>query len=181
MVPSNCISQNRCSSITCNRCARRYASRLARRVLATNPRHLFAVEFQIALPSIAAFRQWRTQVRNYIDHRRRADRWWNSFALTAWHSRDGCIRGAVMLDALTEEEVLRALNARWPTTLRCISATELFGAICDAVRPDVIARSEPSGGRYQSLKVFVTPRRKTKSASYASPLTRCFEPMPVLI
>jgi hypothetical protein len=178
-----CCSNNRCAEIDCASCSRRYATRLARRILATSPRRLFVIEVGVSFPSLTGFWNWRTQIRNLIDHRRRVDGWWNPVELHVWLTHDGRVRGVMVLDALTETEFLSALNARWPTTLRPIGPGHLRDSIYAAVQPEVIATSGPHQARYQFRKLAILARRRRSvmTPNIAAPcLVHSLEPMPVL-
>ena len=181
-----CCSQNRCAQIDCVPCSRRYSNRLARSILATKPRQLFTIEFEVSSSSLANFLGWRTQIRNLIDYRRRVDRWWHSVELHVWLSGfpDGRVRGVLALDAVTEVEFLSALNSRWPTTLHRIGSADLRDAIYSAVRPEIIAQCGPRQARYQFRKLTILARRK-RPAVIRNPtvpdLISSIEPMPVLM
>lgn len=178
-----CSSQIRCSSITCERCVRRYSNRVAWRILATNPRNLFAIEINAALLSFAAFWRWRVEARNWLDHRRRASRYWKSVGLYVWLSRDRWVRGVIALNALTKDEVETALGRRWSITLRGINHADLNHQIYATVLPNVISISGPVQSRYQLRKLAIWPRREpVLSEPRLSPRENNFiEPMPILI
>jgi hypothetical protein len=178
-----CTSQNRCSSISCERCARRYGRRVARRILVTRPRHLFEIKIDASLLSVMDFWQWRVDVRNWIDHRRRSSRHWRSAGLYLWLSHDSRVRGVITLDAITRAEVEIALGKRWPITLHSIDPTDLHQRIYAAVRPNVISLREPDQGRYQPRKLAIWPHRiPVLIEPRLSPRENNFtEPMPILI
>lgn len=182
-LPPSCTSQNRCSLISCERCARRYSARVARRILATSPRNLFAIEIDAALPSFAAFWRWRVEVRNWLDHRRRASRYWKSVGLYAWFSQDSLVRGIITLDAVTKDEVETALGRRWSIAVRGINHADLNHQIYAAVRPNVIWNCGPVQSRYQSRKLAIWPSGEPiLSEPRLSPRENNFiEPMPILI
>lgn len=180
---AKCTSENRCSSISCERCARRYSRRVARRILATNPKNLFAIEIDAALPSLRAFWCWRVEARNWIDHRRRASGFWKSAGLYVWLSQDSRVRGVIKLDAITKDEVETTLGRRWPITLRNVNHADLHHHIYAAVRPDVIWSDGQDQSRYQFRKLTIWPRRKpVLTEPSPSPRQNNFiEPMPILI
>lgn len=182
-MTAKCTSQIRCSSISCERCARRYSNRVARRILATNPRNLFALEVDAALPSLPAFCCWRVEARNWIDHRRRASAYWKSAGLYVWLSQDSWVRGVIALNALTRNEVEIAFGGRWPSTLRKVDHAYLHHHIYAAVRPNVISIYGPDRARYQSRKLAIWPRREpVLGKPRLSPRKNNFiEPMPILI
>src|SRR5947209_6640982 len=88
--------------------------------MATNPRHLHAVEIEARIATLADFRLWRVQARNVMDHNRRECRWWNDLSFCVWLSNDGQLRGIASIGAVTPDEFQAALGRRWPATLRTI-------------------------------------------------------------
>ncbi|HEV2603345.1 MAG TPA: hypothetical protein VGU24_06765 [Microvirga sp.] len=111
------------------------------------------------------FRSWRIQVRNLLDYRRRACRWWREVGLWLWLSADGQVLGIVSLGAVTEEEFIEAVGRRWPVKLTHISIEDLRSeAYLHVLRPGVILDTGPQGGRYQGIRVAVEPHRMRSQA-----------------
>ena len=157
MMPP-CYSDHRCARTSCEPCSWRYSLHVSRRILVTHPRQLYAVTIDATLQGPADFSSWRIQVRNLLDYRRRACRWWREVGLWLWLSADGCVRGIVSLGAVTEGEFIGALGRRWPTRVTGIAGEDLRSeAYLHALRPGVILDTGPRGGRYQGIRVAVKP------------------------
>lgn len=121
---NNCCFQPRCARTDCVVCARRYAGRLTRRILNISTGKLFAIETKLASPTLADFRTFRIEARNFVDHRRRCCCWWREFMLHVWLSQSGWVRGVSSLGSLTSFEVLDAFQSRWPTCTVCFNSSE---------------------------------------------------------
>jgi hypothetical protein len=174
-----CCSRSRCARIDCAVCARRYAGRLSKRIHAVTSGRLFAIEMALPSPSLADFRNFRVGARNFIDHRRRLDRWWREFMLQVWLCQDGRVRGVGGLGSLTDTEVLEAYQPRWPTSIWPLSSENLRSEIVRIVRPDLLPSAEVSA-RYQSLKLAIWPQREKRKATLRLEQPRYeLEPMPI--
>jgi hypothetical protein len=156
-----CCSQSRCARTDCAVCSRRYAGRLSRRILTITTGKLFAIELQLPSPSLADFWSFRVGARNFIDHRRRLDRWWREFMLQVWLCQDGRVRGVGSLGSLTDTEVLEAFQSRWPTSIRPLSYENQRPEIVQIVRPGLLPLAEISA-RYQSIKLAIWPQRERR-------------------
>jgi hypothetical protein len=179
-----CRSQHRCGRIACGPCSRRYATHIARRIQGAGTGSFCAIEIAAEVFSPAEFQTWRVRIRNALDYRRRADRWWRDFGMIVWCSAVGDIRGIVRLGPLTGFEVTSAFDSRWATNLRAIEPTELRSEILAAIDPAVIAATASPGGRYQAVKLSIWPqpsRARTPPLPAAHPSTALIEPMPILI
>src|SRR3954468_19388657 len=169
--------------LDCPTCAGRYARRVARATLASNPRRLFAVEFDTSL-SVEQFRSWRTAARNLVDHQRRECRWWRGVSMQVWLGADGRLRGIASLDAITAEEFQQAFR-RWAISMKEIEAADLDGAIYAAIEPGRIGVCGQRG--YQAVRFALKPQMPTakrQPVSQAAPtqlLGAMIEPMPVVI
>src|SRR3954447_24128107 len=150
---------------SCPRCSARYARRAARTILATNPRRLFAVEFDTTL-SHEQFRSWRTAARNLVDHKRRECRWWREVAMQVWLGADGRLRGIASLDAITAEEFQQAFR-RWAISMKEIEAADLDGAIYAAIEPGRIGVCGQRG--YQAVRFALKPQMPTTKRQPVSP------------
>ncbi len=153
-----CSSAHRCARTSCEPCAWRYSLHISRRILAAHPRQLYVVTIEAFLHDPTAFRSWRVRLRNVVDHRRRACRWWREVGLWLWLGADGRVRGIVSLGAVTEEEFIEVIERRWPTTLRPIDVEELRSEVYFAVRPGIIFDTGPHQGRYQAIRLAVEPQ-----------------------
>lgn len=175
-------SRHRCGHIACEVCARRYASRFTRQILQACPRNLATIELDPKIQSSADFRQWRIEVRNLLDYRRRQNRWYRELGLWVWHCQDGKIRGVISLAAVTKDEFKAAFDRRWPTTLRPIDPATLRNDVISVLQPDMIYAGE-ANGRYQSLKLWIWPQSPMrKKSALVTPIYEAWiEPMPVLL
>src|SRR4051812_5461986 len=179
----SCYSGHRCNRRDCPTCRWRYSGRVARRILSSDPRCMHAVEIDANLHTLPDFWCWRVEVRNVIDHRRRACRWWRNLGLSVWLSNDGHVRGIVSLGAVTVEEFEAAVGRRWSVTLRDIDSTAVREEIYRAIRPGVIADFGLAQGRYQPIKLYVGPRRAAHGTSMLGRVPEAdhwVEPMPML-
>jgi hypothetical protein len=179
----SCRSQSRCGRITCTPCACRYAGHLAKRISRISTGSTYALEIAVGAFTPADFWKWSIEARNFIDYRRRENRWWRDFCFAVWWSVDGHARGIVGLGSLAPAEIASTLEPRWATTLRPICPADLQSEILKATDPAVIAA--PHGScRYQHLRFSIWPQRhRAKSLPLAAsrPPALWAEPMPVLI
>jgi hypothetical protein len=183
LMVKSCCSANRCAEITCVKCARRHANRIAREVQHAATGRTCAIAIDAGAFTLTEFRNWRIELRNIVDYRRRASRWWNTFSLRLWLSRDGCTRGVVNFGSVTEDEVLEVLGVRWSTTLRPVAPEGLRDELYTAVRPDVIMTDEPYHARYQFRQLTIRAQRKRRPlmCRRSTPLPSPYdEPMPLL-
>jgi hypothetical protein len=132
----------------------------------------------------ADFPSWRIQVRNLLDYRRRACRWWRGVGLWLWLSKDGSVRGIVSLGAVTEEEFMDAVGRRWPVKVQPLEHEGLRETIyLHAIRPGVIFEAGQHTGGYQGIRMTVEPRKQRRLHSedegHLGPGSR--EPLPFLI
>jgi hypothetical protein len=142
------------------------------------------VTIDATLQGPADFSSWRIQVRNLLDYRRRACRWWREIGLWLWLSADGSIRGIVSLGAVTEEEFIEALGRRWPTKVQPLEHERLRESLyLHSIRVGVIFEAGQHTGRYQRIRMVVEPRKQPllhcPSGGRFEPGSR--EPLPFLI
>jgi hypothetical protein len=185
-MKSRCSSNRRCYSPSCESCAWRYSLGISRRILRHSPRRLFALTTAPNLLSPADFPCWRVQVRNLLDYRHRASKWWSDVGVWSWLSADGQVRGVTCLGSVADEEFLDVFGRRWPAALRVIDSVDLRHSLyLDALRPGVILDSGLGRSRYQPIKLAIQPPRKVSLASarveMSWPLGSGDDAMPVLL
>ena len=178
-----CCSAFRCARTDCAVCARRYAGRLARQISTISTGKFFATEIRISASTLADFRGFRVEARNFIDYRRSACFWWREFTLHGWLSHDGWVRGVGSLGSLKSSEVSEAFQSRWPTNLRRIAPDDLKSEIVSLIQPGAIHPVQMSA-RYQTIKLAIWPSRpRARPRSLISPSmpkASILEPMPIL-
>jgi hypothetical protein len=180
-VTSTCRSQNRCARLSCERCSRRYSNQTSRRILDVACGALWTIQIDAdCTPS--EFPRFRTAMTNIVHHNRRQDRWWRRFGTYLWLFHDGRVRGISLLGELTPSEIVSGFSDRWPTNIQPLERTDLRNAVYAAVAPSVIAQVT-GYGRYQRIKLAISPRLTPVSRSFisvSSPLNSILEPMPLI-
>lgn len=183
-MAKRCSSANRCVQIGCNTCARRYARRIARDFQCRSTGTIYATSIAADIDSIDDFRLWRVSLWNVVSYRKSGCRWWRDIHIRVWCCRDGCIRGIVALESVTEKEFLTALGSRWPITLRQITPEALRDELYTVVHPDIIMGDYPDHARYQHRQMTVRPSHARAKSIYPAdaPVRDPFDdPMPLLI
>jgi hypothetical protein len=146
--------------------------------LSTSPFYVVTLSTQVSSP--ASIPEFRTQLRNAIDHLRRRHPLWRDLSLNLWLTRTNQLRGVVALGTLGSQEVCEKLGTHWPVTLRRIEAEDLRVEVYSVLRR--VWAGETEGRRYQPLSLLVGPRRIRMVPECQNVLTHAAdEPMPVLI
>lgn len=176
---AHCSSTARCRRISCRTCAWRAAGIFAARFSFGLTAQAFTLTIATSIGTAAEFAQWRTAIRNFIDHRRRGCRWWRSVSLDLCLQADGTVRGVVRLGEIAADEFVRALACRWAVTMRPIGLGEVRTELYYALHPTRIA-DFGIARRYQGVRVTIGPQVSRTGSPQPRRTAEGAAPLPVL-
>lgn len=178
-MESLCSPARRCRRLSCRTCAWRAAGYFAARFSFGLRGRAYAVILATSIRTVAEFTQWRTALRNFIDHRRRRCRWWRSVSLDLWLQADGTVRGVVRLGEINADEFVPDLADRWAVTMRPIDLGEVRVELFYALHPTRIA-DFGIARRYQGVRVTIGPQVARTRCPRPPRATDALVPLPML-
>ena len=170
-----CCSGYRCCSIDCASCAWRYSLKITRRIFTLEPRRRYVAEITGVASNACEFRTWRKAAHNALTYRRQQSRSWSSVGFWGWWN-GADVLGIAELGSVSAVEFISVFRRRGEFRLLPIDTANIRAQVY-AVTRSLSSLPEPKRGRYQALKIAISPTRAAPLRTVALPV---IEPMPAL-
>lgn len=165
--------------ISCPGCAWRYSRHVAREIVAYKSSRLYVMTIPLSAVVAGDFGRRRKAIHNAVSYQRRRFRQWRGVGIWGWHI-GADIRGFVALDMIAATEFTLAFRRHGQLHLRPISAEEVRVEVYRAVRSIPPTLADQRSGRYQSLKIAITPMPMQNTSTALLPAA-IIHPLPMLM